>query len=157
MKKKRIKKRVTWAIILILIVVYLCPKPMVRNVKDSKIISIMYRADTWEQLRFFYPSKEVPYIDEDALLQILHQRKALVEVLQPTVIDGFPAEDVTLLITVGDGEIHKNIMLGKLNRITQQERLRTYTIIDADSVLNQILDFLEIDRNTGMPRLQTSE
>ena len=91
------------------------------------------------------------------MLQILHQRKALVEVLQPTVIDGFPAEDVTLLITVGDGEIHKNIMLGKLNRITQQERLRTYTIIDADSVLNQILDFLEIDRNTGMPRLQTSE
>ena len=79
-------------------------KPMVRNVKDSKIISIMYRADTWEQLRFFYPSKEVSYIDEDALLQILHQRKALVEVLQPTVIDGFLAEDVTLLITVGDGD-----------------------------------------------------
>ena len=155
MKRKVIKFGIL-AIVFIIVVAYFSPKPLVRNVEDGDIISVMYRDDTWEELRFFYPSQAVSFIDEEELLRILNQSKAVIEVFPPTVIDGIPSDVVTLLISVGDGDSIKNIILGDWNRVTIQGRSTSYQIIDADSVLNRVLDFLQIDE-VDMSKIQPTE
>ena len=140
-------------VVFIICVVYFSPKPLVRNVENSDIISVMYRDDTWEELRFFYPSQAVPFIDEGELLRILNQSKAVIEVFSPTVIDGIPSDVVTLLISVGDGDSIKYIILGDWNRVIIQGRSTSYRIINANSVLNRVLNFLQIDEDTDMSKI----
>ncbi len=140
-------------VVFIICVVYFSPKPLVRNVENSDIISVMYRDDTWEELRFFYPSQAVPFIDEGELLRILNQSKAVIEVFSPTVIDGIPSDVVTLLISVGDGDSTKYIILGDWNRVIIQGRSTSYRIINANSVLNRVLNFLQIDEDTDMSKI----
>lgn len=153
-KKRKLSKCGFWAIVLILCGAYIWPKPLIRNVKDSNIISIMYRADTWENFGYFYPSQAVPTIDEGGLIQILNQSKAAVEVIPYTTIDGIPTGLVTLQISVSDGGRVKTITLGEWNRVTIQGGSTAYQILNADSVLNRVLDFLQIDENTGVSQLQ---
>lgn len=152
MKRKIIKFGIL-AVVFIIVVAYFSPKPLVRNVEDGDIISVMYRDDTWEELRFFYPSQAVSFIDEEELLRILNQSKAVIEVFPPTGIDGIPSDVVTLLISVSDGDSIKNIILGDWNRVTIQGRSTSYQIIDANSVLNRVLNFLQIDE-VDMSKIQ---
>ena len=132
----------------IALAVFFCPKPLISDVKGSDIISIMYRADTYEELHYFYPTQNNPTINESELLQILNQRKAIVEVFPPTMIDGIPSDVVTLLISVSDGDQIKYVLLGEWNRMTIQSSHTTYRILNANSVLEQVLDFLQIDKGS---------
>ena len=150
---RKINKIGILIVVFIICVVYFSPKPLVRNVENSDIISVMYRDDTWEELRFFYPSQAVPCIDEGELLRILNQSKAVIEVFSPTVIDGIPSDVVTLLISVGDGDSIKYIILGDWNRVIIQGRSTSYRIINANSVLNRVLNFLQIDEDTDMSKI----
>lgn len=150
---RKINKIGILIVVFIICVVYFSPKPLVRNVENSDIISVMYRDDTWEELRFFYPSQAVPFIDEGELLRILNQSKAVIEVFSPTVIDGIPSDVVTLLISVGDGDSIKYIILGDWNRVIIQGRSTSYRIINANSVLNRVLNFLQIDEDTDMSKI----
>ena len=150
---RKINKIGILIVVFIICVVYFSPKPLVRNVENSDIISVMYRDDTWEELRFFYPSQAVPFIDEGELLRILNQSKAVIEVFSPTVIDGIPSDVVTLLISVGDGDSTKYIILGDWNRVIIQGRSTSYRIINANSVLNRVLNFLQIDEDTDMSKI----
>lgn len=151
---QKIRKFGISAIVFIIVVAYFSPKPLVRNVEDGNIISVMYRDDTWEELYLFYPSQLVPFINEGELLQILNQSKAVVEVLPPTVIDGIPTDVITLWITVSDGGSIKNIILGDWNRVIIQDKSTSYQIIDADSVLTKALNCLQIDEDIDMSKMQ---
>ena len=151
---QKIRKFGISAIVFIIVVAYFSPKPLVRNVEDGNILSVMYRDDTWEELYLFYPSQLVPFINEGELLQILNQSKAVVEVLPPTVIDGIPTDVITLWITVSDGGSIKNIILGDWNRVIIQDKSTSYQIIDADSVLTKALNCLQIDEDIDMSKMQ---
>ena len=135
---RKINKIGILIVVFIICVVYFSPKPLVRNVENSDIISVMYRDDTW---------------DEGELLRILNQSKAVIEVFSPTVIDGIPSDVFTLLISVGDGDSIKYIILGDWNRVIIQGRSTSYRLINANSVLNRVLNFLQIDEDTDMSKI----
>ena len=64
------------------------------------------------------------------------------------MIDGIPSDVVTLLISVSDGDQIKYVLLGEWNRMTIQSSHTTYRILNANSVLEQVLDFLQIDKGS---------
>lgn len=152
--KAKIIKFGILAAVLIILVVCFGPKPLIRNVEDSSIISVMYRADEWENLGYCYPSQAVPSIDEGKLLQILNQSKAVVEVFPPA-IDGIPTGSTTIQIFAQDGDQSKIIILGDptWNKVLMQD-YPSYLIIDSASVLDRVLDFLQNDENIDLSKLQ---
>lgn len=151
------KKLFKWCILaafLVLIAVYFFPKPLVRDSETCNIVSILYRANTWDSLRWFYPTEaEKQSINEDALLQLLHRSKAVRELIPSTLIDGIPSKGVTLLITVSDGGKIKYIILGDLNRVNLQGSSARYHILSSEFILNEALEILGIDKNTGLSML----
>lgn len=59
--------------------------------------------------------------------------------------------DVTTLeISFLDGDVTKSVILGKWNQVLVHEKgpAKVYRILNADSVLKQLLDCLHIDENT---------
>lgn len=47
-----------------------------------------------------------------------------------------------------DGDQIKYVLLGEWNRMTIQSSHTTYRILNANSVLEQVLDFLQIDKGS---------
>ena len=154
MKRNGIKKFGILAAVLIILVVCFGPKPLVRNVEDSSISSVLYRADEWENFAYCYPSQAVSSIDEEKLLQILNRSKAVVEVFPPA-IGGIPTDAVTIQIGLRDGDQSKQILLGDptWNKVLMQD-YPSYLIIDSASVLDEVLDFLQNDENIDLSKLQ---
>ncbi len=133
-------------ILLIMLVAYFGPKPIVRNVNDSGSISVMFRADTCETLHCFYPSEAVPSIDEEEILRILHKSKLIVT---PAALSGIPMDAITLRVSFLDGDVTKSVTLGDWNQVTVFEGSgKVYHVLNSASVLKQLLDCLHIDENT---------
>lgn len=147
------KKLLNWGVLIvvfILIAAYFFPRSLVRHPDDCQIISILYRADTWDTLQYFFPTQEKQSINEEGLMQLLHSSKAVREFIPSTVIDGIPNEAVTLMITVNDGDKSKCIILGDLNCVKIQDNSAKYNILNSASVLNEALHILNIDENTDL-------
>ena len=133
-------------ILLIMLVAYFGPNPILRKVNDSEVGTILYRADTCEALHYFYPSEAVPSVDEEEILRILHKSKRIVT---PAALSGVPIEAITLSVSFLDGDVTKSVTLGDWNQVTVFEGSgKVYHILNSASVLKQLLDCLHIDENT---------
>ncbi len=76
-KKQRRQRRIAWLLIAVAFVIWLLPRRLVPHPDDSEVFSILYRADDWEAPCFYYPSEwGAIEIDEEGILQLLHQYKA---------------------------------------------------------------------------------
>jgi len=151
---RKIYKWLTIAIIVIVLVIWLFPSSLVCHPDTCTIVSILYRADDWDTLRYYYPiTSGENDIDEEAILQLLHRYRALRELFPSTFIDAVPNGAVTLWITVSDGGVIKSILLGELNRLDvgQGNRTTKYDILSADSLLNEMLNVLEISEDMEFP------
>jgi len=128
------------------------PKPLVRHPDTCEIISILYRADDWDVLGYYYPIMgEANVIEEEALLQLLHRYRASPKLIPFSLKNGIPNGAVTLWISVSDGGKIKDVFLGELNRMDVGNV--QYTILGADSLLNEALELLEITEDIELPRI----
>lgn len=155
--KRKVLKWVGLAAILILVAVYFFPDSMVSDTDNCDIVSIMYRADGWETLRYFPPQEKVSSVDEGELLALLERSKVVRELLPGTAIDGIPSEEVTLMITLNEGTAIKYVLLGDLNSVRVQGKSTRYKVLDPASVLSEALNILGIDADIDSSALQPAE
>lgn len=131
---RKIYKWLAIVIIVMVLVVWLFPRPLVRHPDTCTIDSILYRADDWDTLRYYYPVMGGENdIDDEAILQLLHRYRAFRELIPSTYIDAVPNGAVTLWITVSDGGVTKSILLGEINRLDvgQGNSAKKYDILGA--------------------------
>ena len=147
---RKIYKWLTLAIIVIVLIIWLFPRSLVQHPNTCEIVSILYRADDWDTLRYYYPIMNGENdINDEAILQLLHRYRAFRELIPSTLIDAVPNGAVTLWITVSDGGVIKSILLGELNRLDvgQGNNATKYDILRSDSLLNELLNVLEISED----------
>ena len=148
---RKINKWLTLAIIVIVLIIWFFPRSLVRHPDTCEIVSILYRADDWDTLRYYYPIMNGENdINDEAILQLLHRYRAFRELLPSTHVHAVPNGAVTLWITVDDGGVIKKILLGELNRLDvgQGNTATKYHILRSGSLLNEMLNVLEISDDT---------
>ena len=143
--KKILSKWGVLIVILLLIAWNFIPRPLVGDPDNSEILSVFYRADSWEVLHAFYPNP-ISSINQEELLRLLNESIA--------VTHPYPQGDVTLQIWVSDGDDSKTILLGEINELSiDGSYVKYYTILNAESVLEEALEILNIDEDADLTML----
>ena len=151
--KRNFSKWVILAVVLILVIAYFFPMPLMP--KTSDISSIYYRPEGSERLYLYYSNGALfdgsQNVDIGELSDLLNHSKAIRDV-SSIAIDGVPIGGVSLWITVSenDGEKYRDILLGELNEVRVSGSSVRRIILSPDSVLDKALDILGIDENTDL-------
>ena len=152
--KKILSKWGVLIVILLLIAWNFIPRPLVGDPDNSEILSVFYRADSWEVLHAFYPNP-ISSINQGELLRLLNESSAVHQIYFPTNVGRtYPQGDVTLQIWVSDGNDSKTILLGEINELSIDSSYgKYYTILNAESVLEEALEILNIDEDADLTML----
>lgn len=76
MQKKKLTRYLVWAVLLAAALWLFLPRRIAGDPARCESVSLLFRAEGEETLRFYYPSPDGQEVDTAALLALLHEYRA---------------------------------------------------------------------------------
>lgn len=141
MQKKNLTRYLVWAVLLAAALWLFLPRRIAGDPARCESVSLLFRAEGEETLRFYSPSPDGREVDTAALLALLHEYRAARMLFPDTLIDGAPSGEIKLAITFFEGGKEKTLYLGEFNRLDAESGTH-YTVLQAPELLDRAIALL---------------